>query len=220
MALKNFISDINVYLNENIDNNVNIKLKSIIKFLSIGIQNEINAFCCLSANKDVLNKHTGEMINRSLIPEKTFLDEIKPCKYIVNIKKDPVLTSLWNEGRQFDNYFTNVGKINNNPFDGLNKKHRHYIHSIRYLPLGIVVVTQRNHSINAAIIHNEGFFECDRCIDMRRYFNNYFFDGIKYKKNGLEINDDVLYGGCRPFDYRFGVLFELGKILNQHNITL
>ena len=89
-----------------------------------------------------------------------------------------------------------------------------------YLPLGIVVVMQRNHSINAAIIHNEGYFECVNFIDMSRYLDEYSFDGVQYLKNGFRINDDVLYGGCRPFDYRFGVLFELAKVLDRHNITL
>lgn len=93
-ALGNFIYEIDNYLISEHDNNINIKLKRIVKFLSIGIQNEINAFCCLHAHTDILDKHTGEIINRSLIPEKISLSERRSFNNKVNIKTDPVLTSL------------------------------------------------------------------------------------------------------------------------------
>lgn len=218
-ALVNFVKDTETYIKRNCHNAVNENLKALIKFFTIGIQSDINIYCFADDKPGVILKDLQPIILASLYPDVNNHWELVKCNINVDIVSDPVITNIWNRERQFDNFYNKIGKINENPFDGYKNNHKTNIWAYKYLPIGLVFVYNGNHSVNSAIIHNEGSFLCENCIDVSPLFHEYSFDGIDYLYNNKKITNEYLHSGSKPFNDKFGYLFELGKLLHKYNIT-
>ena len=71
-----------------------------------------------------------------------------------------------------------LGEINKNPFNGISFAYN--IQAVLIEPLGLVVVDNGNHSVNAAIIYDEGEIIVNTVIDISEVLERYRFDGKKY----------------------------------------
>ena len=86
----------------------------------------------------------------------------------------------------------------------------------------MIVTTNGNHSINSAIIHNEGQVQIDKCYDLSDLFDKYRFDGIDFldMEANRKINLNFLVNDSKPLFYELGLIFEMGRILNKYDINL
>ena len=84
-------------------------------------------------------------------------------------------------------------------------------------PLGLVVVDNGNHSVNAAIIYDEGEIIVNTVIDISEVLERYRFDGKKYVsvETNKIVNIENLKNNSEPFTYTFGLLFEMARVLKN-----
>lgn len=68
-----------------------------------------------------------------------------------------------------------IGECNKNPFDG--KANTGNINACLINPLGLVLVDNGNHSVNSAIIHNEGEIIVKTIVDISPVLEKYKFNG-------------------------------------------
>lgn len=193
---------------KNIDN-----IQYVIKFMANTIQGQLNT-------KVYYNDRSYDVIN--LIKESLILDRMnsdyKPCKYTCDIKSTPIISCIWNNERVIGNII-NIGICNDNPFIGIKNTN---VSGFLIEPIGLIVITKGNHSINSAIIHNEGQVQIDKYYSLSDLFEKYRFDGIDFLdiKTNKRINLRYLVKDSKPLFYELGLIFEMGKILNKYDINL
>lgn len=193
---------------KNIDN-----IKYVIKFMANTIQGLLNS-------KVYYNDRSYDIINsikKSLILDKMNSD-YKSCKYTCYIKSTPIISCIWNNERVIDNII-DIGICNDNPFIGIDNSN---VSVFLIEPIGLIVTTNGNHSINSAIIHNEGQVQIDKCYDLSDLFDKYRFDGIDFldMEANRKINLNFLVNDSKPLFYELGLIFEMGRILNKYDINL
>ena len=113
----------------------------------------------------------------------------------------------------------NIGKINNNKFDGRNIN----ISTILIEPLGLVLVNSGgHHSVNSAIIQNEGNIYINEIRNISKILDRYKFDGENYIEieTNKKINSNCLIDKSKPLLYSLGILFEIARLLKNNNIDL
>ena len=83
-------------------------------------------------------------------------------------------------------------------------------------------VTSSNHSINSAIIKEEGKLPIYNEISLKKFLNLYRFDGEKYLfiENNKPIDCSWCIDSCKPMLKELGYLFEIGRVLFNNNIEL
>ena len=86
-------------------------------------------------------------------------EEFHECSIKFNVEETPIISCIWNYTRMFDS-LEYIGKCNKNPFDG--DAHSGNIND----PLGLVIVDNGNHSVNSAIVHNEGEIIANVTVDI------------------------------------------------------
>lgn len=185
----------------------------VIKFMANTIQGRLNTMVYYNnCNYDVIN-----LIKKSLILDKMNGD-YKPCKYTCDIKSTPIISCIWNNERVIDNIIQ-IGICNDNPFIGIENTN---VSGFLIEPIGLIVITNGNHSINSAIIHNEGQVQIDKCYNISDLFDKYRFDGIDFLdiKTNKRINLRHLVKDSKPLFYELGLIFEMGRILNKYDINL
>ncbi|MCB5891200.1 hypothetical protein LJB60_11775 [Lachnospiraceae bacterium 210521-DFI.4.71] len=108
-----------------------------------------------------------------------------------------------------------LGEINKNPFNGISFAYN--IHAFLIEPLGLVVVDNGNHSVNAAIVYNEGEIIVNTVIDISEVLEKYRFDGKKYVniETNKKVNIKNLKNNSESFTYTFGLLFEMARVLKN-----
>lgn len=127
----------------------------------------------------------------------------------VDLASTPVLASPWN-----------VGRLHNQLARQEAWKMQYDHEVVMYLPLGIMDVYAGNHSIFSGKLQNEGFIEIDvnvephRIIDMTPLLELMYFNGRTYNS----MHEDKVLFVANDFD--FGCLFEMGRILKIHDISL
>ena len=74
-----------------------------------------------------------------------------------------------------------------------------------------------NHSVNAAIIYDEGEIIVNTVIDISEVLERYRFDGKKYVsvETNKIVNIENLKNNSEPFTYTFGLLFEMARVLKN-----
>lgn len=193
---------------KNIDN-----IKYVIKFMANTIQGRLNTKVYYNDRSyDVIN-----LIKKCLILDKMNSD-YKPCKYTCDIKSTPIISCIWNNERVIDNII-DIGVCNDKPFIGIDNSN---VCGFLIEPIGLIVITNGNHSINSAIIHNEGQVQIDKCYDLSDLFDKYRFDGIDFldMEANRKINLNFLVNDSKPLFYELGLIFEMGRILNKYDINL
>lgn len=193
---------------KNIDN-----IKHVIKFMANTIQGLLNVWVYYNNR----NKDFNLSIRKSLMLDKINSD-YKPCKYTCDIKSTPIISCVWNYERVIDNII-HIGICNEKPFKGIDNSN---VCGLIIEPIGLIVITDGNHSINSAIIHNEGQVQIDKCYDLSDLFVKYRFDGIDFQdiETNNRINIGYLVNDSKPLFYELGLIFEMGKILNKYDINL
>lgn len=193
---------------KNIDN-----IQYVIKFMANTIQGQLNT-------KVYYNDRSYDVIN--LIKESLILDRMnsdyKPCKYTCDIKSTPTISCIWNIERVIDNIIQ-IGICNDNPFIGIKNTN---VSGFLIEPIGLIVITKGNHSINSAIIHNEGQVQIDKYYNLSDLFEKYRFNGINFldMKTNRKIKGNFLVKVSKPLFYELGLIFEMGRILNKYDINL
>lgn len=131
--------------------------------------------------------------------------------FLINLNKDPVLPSPWHKER-YVKCLSYIGEDKKNPYFGgkwtQDDNHRINI----FLPWGIVIVNGGNHSISTGIICGEGTLVPTEVYDLSSLLNEVKTDGENYiliKNN--QILDSV-------YDVRTAAVFEIGRLLQKHNI--
>lgn len=186
-------------------------LQDVIRFLTRTIQGEIFIECL--KNNQNSPQYTTNIMN-SLLLDLRDSSYYHPCQIKVNISTTPVISCLWNVKRVKEN-ICEIGTCNQNPFNG-----EHYSWNIEaYLiePAGVVLVHNGNHSVNAAIIHEEGEIIVKTIVDISPLLERYRFDGKNYinKETGMKLEDCFTENKTGAFMYTLGLLFEVTRLLYE-----
>lgn len=96
------------------------------------------------------------------------------------------------------------------------------IEAVLIKELGLIFVTSSNHSINSAIIKEEGKLPIHNEISLKRFLNLYRFDGEKYLfiENNKPIDCSWCIDRCKQMLNELGYLFEIGRVLFNNNIEI
>lgn len=163
-----------------------------------------NKFCCDSGIDYI------RLVEQSISVELLGRPSVTP--YNLQIHETPIITCVWNIDRLQDSMLT-IGAFCWKPYDA--EINRYNVRAFLVKPLGLVIVYQGNHSVNAAIIHNEGEISISEEVDITPVLEKYDFDGVKFvdKTSKKKVNIGGLIDGCKPIMEEMGMLFELAKIL-------
>lgn len=131
------------------------------------------------------NSVQGELISKCLYNDRNYaeytryivyslvlnlsFEEFHECSIKFNVEETPIISCIWNYTRMFDS-LEYIGKCNKNPFDG--DAHSGNINACLISPLGLVIVDNGNHSVNSAIVHNEGEIIANVTVDISPVLEN------------------------------------------------
>lgn len=129
-------------------------------------------------------------------------------KISISLKDNLVIPVAWNMSRFVDN-ITGIGTECGNSFTFQKLNHR----SILYLPIGVTIVYNGNHSILTGIIKSEGIIHPTEIIDLAPLFEKVKFDGTYYR----DIKSNKIVQTVRNFE--LGAIFEIGRLLAKAHIS-
>ena len=74
-----------------------------------------------------------------------------------------------------------------------------------------------NHSVNSAIVHNEGEIIANVTVDISPVLEKYKFNGKDYVDiiTNEKINNNFLKNNSEPFIYTLGLFFEMARVLKE-----
>ena len=129
-------------------------------------------------------------------------------KMSISLKDNLVIPVAWNMGRFVDN-ITEIGTDCGNPFEFQESNHW----STLFLPIGITVVHNGNHSILSGIIKQEGIIYPTEKVDLAPLYEKIIFDGMYYRdiENGQAIQEIK--------NFELGAIYEIGRLLIKSGIT-
>lgn len=186
-----------------------------LKFLTNGIQAKLNIFCDYYRAKYENYRLLSSFLPYNLLSDCYCVDKI------YEIKDTPIITSIWNMDRVFDNLI-GIGNDVGNEFRFEDISVNNNIEAVLIKELGLIFVTASNHSINSAIIKGEGKLPIYNEISLKKLLNLYRFDGEKYLfiENNKPIDCSWCIDSCKPMLKELGYLFEIGRVLFNNNIEL
>ncbi|EGP5538836.1 DUF6710 family protein [Enterococcus faecium] len=186
-------------------------INGLIKSLTCGIQSDLN-LKLITTGYETFDIHFDNSFPRlsfcphcyQLLPSKTTFN----YKTAVSLAHDPIISPIWRHDRLIKT-LAFVGMDVNNPFK-YDKANHFDLSYIKYL--GIFWNGNGLHSTNSGILKGEGTLFTNGIIDMTEILKCYNFDGMFYiHKN---CNQPIL----KASDFRFGIIFEIGKILLKYKI--
>ena len=132
--------------------------------------------------------------------------------YNIELGRFPIVTTIWNENSQI----RTLAQVGNNDNEWKEKPINHYYKL--FLPVGLIVVYNGNHSINSGIIKASGFLEIYpnkpnlSVYDISPLYHKIYFNGDIYieKSTNRKI--------CET-EFEYGCMFEIGRIMNKYNIS-
>lgn len=203
---KHFIDDFKKLVEQ--DNQTTIN--RLIKFMANSVQGELISKCLYN------DRNYAEYIRyivHSLVLNLSF-EEFHKCGIKFNVAETPIISCIWNYTRMFHS-LEYIGKCNKNPFDG--DAHSGNINACLIHPLGLVIVDNGNHSVNSAIVHNEGEIIANVTVDISPVLEKYKFNGKDYVDiiTNEKINDNFLKNNSEPFIYTLGLFFEMARVLKE-----
>lgn len=197
------------------------KLNNLIIYLErLIISNEINDYITLFLivkifvdkinNEQNIELLTGKII-KSLIFDLNGCDNfLTSTKKKVSIEKsfsvylgyDPIITKHWSSERLVS-CLEKIGSKENHKFQ-------------LFLPIGITVVYNGNHSIQTGIIKKVGkldyYPDINNIYDISYLYDEIYFDGNNY----CNISNNKFI--CEA-NFECGCLFEIGRLLHKYNIS-
>ncbi|SET54727.1 hypothetical protein SAMN04487772_1293 [[Clostridium] polysaccharolyticum] len=206
--------------------NIKLLAKEIMREPSnkVPIQSFINSIGYSVVQQEFMKLIKGERIETT--PTSLFEDIgifLKPgfgTDKVVSISKDErtlfpisltnnlVIPLAWNENR-FTSCITNIGSDANNPFAYDLMNHFSYL----ILPLNIVIMHNGNHSILTGILKREGTIFPTEVADLTDMYK----EGIKFNGQYYIDRDGTKLKKAQYSE--LGVLFEIGRMLNEQNIS-
>ena len=159
-------------------------VRSVIKFMANSIQSELFTKCMYNDRNYQGIGYMRAILNSFLLD--LSFDFWQKCNIHLKVQNTPIISCVWNHSRMIDGLM-GLGEINKNPFNGISFAYN--IHAFLIEPLGLVVVDNGNHSVNAAIVYNEGEIIVNTVIDISEVLEKYRFDGKKYVN--IETNKKV-----------------------------
>lgn len=128
-----------------------------------------------------------------------------------DLSHDIVIAPIWKQSRYINN-LAHIGTDVNNPFKQ-NLNHS----ATEILPLGILVVSNGNHSIYAAKYKREGILRATERLDLTNSFKYIHFDGTNMIVT-KESDKNYIYGDSivKPICFEAGALFEVARIINEY----
>ena len=187
-------------------------VRSVIKFMANSIQSELFTKCMYNDRNYQGIGYMRAILNSFLLD--LSFDFWQKCNIHLKVQNTPIISCVWNHSRMIDGLM-GLGEINKNPFNGISFAYN--IHAFLIEPLGLVVVDNGNHSVNAAIVYNEGEIIVNTVIDISEVLEKYRFDGKKYVniETNKKVNIKNLKNNSESFTYTFGLLFELARVLKN-----
>ena len=190
-------------------------VRSVIKFMANSIQSELLTKCMYNDRNYPEIDYIRAILNSFLLD--LSFDFGQKCNIHLKVQNTPIISCVWNHSRMIDGLM-GLGEINKNPFNGISFAYN--IHAFLIEPLGLVVVDNGNHSVNAAIVYNEGEIIVNTVIDISEVLEKYRFDGKKYVniETNKKVNIKNLKNNSESFTYTFGLLFEMARVLKMQKI--
>ena len=133
--------------------------------------------------------------------------QLDETQFEVDLAKDPILPGPWYRER----YAKALSEVGSGKKSGAWEQDRN--HSVAaILPWGIACVFGGNHSIAAGILAGEGVVTPCEAWDMSGLLAKVRCDGIHYVE--IETGKPI----CKMHDPKMGAVFEIGRLLEQHQI--
>lgn len=126
-------------------------VRSVIKFMANSIQSELLTKCMYNDRNYPEIDYMRAILNSFLLD--LSFDFWQKCNIRLKVQNTPIISCVWNHSRMIDGLI-GLGEINKNPFNGISFAYN--IQAVLIEPLGLVVVDNGNHSVNAAIVYDEG----------------------------------------------------------------
>lgn len=193
-----------------VEQNNQITINRLIKFMANSVQGELISKCLYN---DRNYAAYIRYIQHSLLLDLT-VEDFHKCRIKLNVAETPIISCIWNHTRMFDGLIK-IGKCNQNSFDG--NEHSGNIKSYLINPLGLVIVYNGNHSVNSAIVHNEGEITANATVDISSMLKKYKFNGKDYVDiiTNKKVNNRFLKNNSEPFTYILGLFFEMARVLKE-----
>lgn len=217
--LKKYLHFIHQILSYNFNSSDNILLQKnaiqkIIKLLSLDVQQTIiehtinnefdydfdlfftqKTFFCSKCQTTLDICHTSTKIS-SQIP--------------FDISFQPAISSPWNSQRLVRS-FGSIGKQVSNPFHFEEINH---MNSLLIFPLNLLIIGNGYHSSTSGIFDIESIYYPQDLLDISDWYKEIYFDGNFFKHITC---DHKLYN---PENKSLGIIYEIGRLLQQKNISL
>ncbi len=129
-------------------------------------------------------------------------------KIEISLKDNLVIPVAWNMSR-FETTITAIGIDCGNPFEFQRLNHM----SMLFLPIGVTIVHNGNHSILSGILKREGVIHPTEIVNLASLYEKIRFDGTYYK----DIESDQIIQVVKNFE--LGAIYEIGRLLIKNDIT-
>lgn len=129
-------------------------------------------------------------------------------KITISLKDNLVIPVAWNISR-FETTITAIGTDCGNPFEFQRLNHM----SMLFLPIGITIVHNGNHSILSGILKREGVIYPTEMVNLAPQYEKIKFDGTYYR----DIESDQIIQKVSNFE--LGAIYEIGRLIIKNDIT-
>ncbi len=129
-------------------------------------------------------------------------------KISISLKDNLVIPAAWNKNR-FESAITGIGIDCGNQFEFQKSNHM----SKLFLPIGVTIVHNGNHSILSGIIKREGIIHPTEMVNLSPLYEKIKFDGIYYR----DIYTNQVIQEVKNFE--FGAIYEIGRLLLKKDIN-
>lgn len=175
----------------------------------------INAIGSVVLNNLMMQLFTGQEVSNAsyLLDDLLFscdncltLDENSTLS--IDLKDNLVIPVAWNKDRFIDNLIS-IGSDCGKPFKFHSINHMGTV----FLPIGVTIVYNGNHSILTGILKREGSISPRQVINLAFLYDRIKFDGMSYR----DIKNNSLIQKVNYFE--LGAIFEIGRLLVQNNFN-
>lgn len=128
-------------------------------------------------------------------------------KISISLKDNLVIPVAWNISR-FGTTITAIGTDCGNPFKFQKSNHM----SILFLPVGVTIVHNGNHSILCGFLKREGIIHPTEMVNLIPLYEKIRFDGTFYR----DISSNQIIQEVSNFE--LGAIFEIGRLLVKNDI--
>lgn len=190
-------------------------IKCLVKFMANSIQGELLSKCLYNdRNYSAYIRN----VKHSLLLDLP-LEEYEKCDLKIDVSLTPCISCVWNNSRLVG-ALANINDFVGNPFDGIRNSNN--ISACLIQPIGLVVVSNGNHSVSSAIVHGKGEIIVNEKIDITSLFKKYKFNGEEYvdRRTNMKIDYSLLKNNSEPFLYTLGLMFEMSRVLCKYGLTL